>query len=159
MINRAEISDRLREFAKVNYGTMSGLAKALEMKPQALQVYLNGRSVPGFKLQEKLNSLGCDISWLLTGTQQIQNKSSKIRVETSLGGVLEYFIKGKKLDIKKISELTKVDTDLLEKYISNTKPIPLDILITICETTSDISMLDYVFRNSRFKIRWKKGER
>jgi hypothetical protein len=60
------ISDRLRKFAEY-FGSIKDLAEALDMKPPAFQSYLSGRSVPGSNILVKLNSLGCNINWLLTG--------------------------------------------------------------------------------------------
>lgn len=37
------------------------------MQPPALQAYLNGSRKPGTEILQKLNLMGCDINWLLTG--------------------------------------------------------------------------------------------
>lgn len=67
LIEKQAIGDRLRKFAEENFKHHADLAKALEMKPQSLQSYFNGKSVPGGELLSKLIDLGCNVHWLLHG--------------------------------------------------------------------------------------------
>lgn len=57
----------MRDFGLVACGTMKDFAEALQMKPPALQSYLNGRSKPGFPIMNRLLSLGCNLNWLMSG--------------------------------------------------------------------------------------------
>lgn len=61
------IGDRLKQFAKVNFGSVSELAKHMDVLPQSLTAYIANRTTPGNVTQNKLRALGCDIEWLMTG--------------------------------------------------------------------------------------------
>ncbi|MGK9477901.1 hypothetical protein [Melioribacter sp. OK-6-Me] len=64
------IGERLRIFAIEKWGkkgAIKELAASLNMKPQSLYNYLRNESKPGADILLKLNELGCDLSWLLTG--------------------------------------------------------------------------------------------
>jgi SOS-response transcriptional repressor LexA len=60
------IGDRLKQFGE-KYTTLSDYAEALGMSYENLYQYLSGKAKPGFKIQERLRALGCDIEWLMTG--------------------------------------------------------------------------------------------
>lgn len=62
-----EIGNRLRDFGKKNFLSMSAFARAIEMRPQTLNNYLSGEQRPGGILHQRLRALGCDIEWLMTG--------------------------------------------------------------------------------------------
>jgi transcriptional regulator with XRE-family HTH domain len=64
---RVQIAFRLREFGLKKYRTLTDFSKALGVKPQTLNNYVSGKTLPGNKMQDKLNELGCDIGWLITG--------------------------------------------------------------------------------------------
>lgn len=67
-LDKKEIANRLRLFAKARFGKIKGLAEALDMSPPSLQsAYLNGRSIPGPQMLSKLMEAGCNIKWLLWG--------------------------------------------------------------------------------------------
>lgn len=52
---------------------MAEFSRRLELKTaQELYPYLNGKSLPGNKLQSKLRDLGCDIEWLMTGERSVK---------------------------------------------------------------------------------------
>lgn len=67
------IGNRIRVFAKKKYGTLKKLAEAMEISPQQLQQYLNGKREPGSKILAKLLRLGCDINWLLGGSESYES--------------------------------------------------------------------------------------
>lgn len=48
----------LRVFGKERFQSMAGLARALGMKPQSLNPYLQGEKIPGPALMAKLGSIG-----------------------------------------------------------------------------------------------------
>lgn len=64
------IAKRLREFAYSKTDRLKDFAGSLDMSPQTLNSYLSGKISPGSELLIKLSDLGCDIDWLLTGTQK-----------------------------------------------------------------------------------------
>jgi SOS-response transcriptional repressor LexA len=66
-LNGKEVGSRLREFGESNFKSLSKLAERLGMKPQSLQKYLNGTSIPGGEIIARLIDLGCDINWLFYG--------------------------------------------------------------------------------------------
>ncbi len=70
---RLGLGERIRIFAKRKYGTLRGLAKALEIKPQQLQQYVSGKREPSTKILRKLLRIGCDINWLLGGAESLES--------------------------------------------------------------------------------------
>jgi len=86
-LEKAEIANRLREFGMMKFGNMKKLADALEMSQASLHSgYLSGRSIPGAEILVKLNSIGCDILWLLTGKENNESnlKAKIIKLETEI---------------------------------------------------------------------------
>jgi len=69
MDNVSEIGERLKEFAKSNFASVAALERKLNLAPNSLSQYTNGRSKPGAKLLDKLKEVGCDIGWLLYGSE------------------------------------------------------------------------------------------
>lgn len=72
MAEKTMIARRIREFGEKKFKTMAELARQMEMKPQALQSYLDGKSVPGGNILSRLHSLGCDINWLLSSDTELR---------------------------------------------------------------------------------------
>ncbi len=73
-LNKKEVAQNLRLFGYKRFGTMKKFAEALDMNPSTLYSgYLNGRSLPGPVLLVKLIDLGCNINWLLTGRETMNN--------------------------------------------------------------------------------------
>ncbi len=64
---KKEIGERLRQFGQSKFKTVAEFARALGVRPQNLNSYLNGSFTPGNKMEEKLRALGCDIIWLEHG--------------------------------------------------------------------------------------------
>ncbi len=67
------IGNRIRIFAKRKYGTLKSLAVAMNVSPQQLQQYVSGKREPGSKILAKLLRLGCDINWLLGGSESMES--------------------------------------------------------------------------------------
>lgn len=63
------IGDRIKQFAKDKYGSVSGLTREMGIGVTSLANYINGRSRPGAELQEKLRKLGADVEWIMTGKE------------------------------------------------------------------------------------------
>ena len=70
---RIGIGGRIRIFAKRKYGTLKKLAEAMEISPQQLHQYISGKREPGSRILLKLLKLGCDINWLLSGSESIES--------------------------------------------------------------------------------------
>ncbi|MGD8777759.1 MAG: helix-turn-helix transcriptional regulator [Ignavibacteria bacterium] len=70
---RIGIGERIRAFAKRKYGTLKKLAEGMEISPQQLQQYISGKREPGSRILVKLLRLGCDINWLLGGSESIES--------------------------------------------------------------------------------------
>ncbi len=64
---------RIRIFARKKYGSASKLSKELGISPQHLQLYINGKREPGAKILIKFLKIGCDLNWLLGGTEKIES--------------------------------------------------------------------------------------
>ncbi len=70
---RLGMGERIRLFAKRKYGTLKKLAEAMKISPQQLQQYISGKREPGSKILVKLLRLGCDINWLLGGSESLES--------------------------------------------------------------------------------------
>ena len=66
-MNKKEIANRIRLFGEENFEKVKDFAEALDMSNSNLQQYLSGRVSPGVNLLIKLQELGCDTNWVLTG--------------------------------------------------------------------------------------------
>jgi len=62
-----EIGARLRQFGEGKFRSMAEFARALGIRPQNLNQYLSGRQLPGNKMKDRLQELGCDPAWLILG--------------------------------------------------------------------------------------------
>jgi len=67
------IGERIRIFAKRKYNTLKSLADALNISPQQLQQYITNNREPGSKILIKFMKAGCDINWLLGGSESIES--------------------------------------------------------------------------------------
>jgi transcriptional regulator with XRE-family HTH domain len=67
------IGERIRIFAKRKYNTLKSLSDALNISPQQLQQYISKNREPGSKILIKFMKLGCDINWLLGGSESIES--------------------------------------------------------------------------------------
>jgi len=67
------IGERIRIFAKRKYDTLKALAEAMEISPQQLQQYISGNREPGSRILIKFLKLGCDINWLLGGSESLES--------------------------------------------------------------------------------------
>ena len=67
------IGERIRIFAKRKYNTLKSLSDALNISPQQLQQYITNNREPGSKILIKFMKAGCDINWLLGGSESIES--------------------------------------------------------------------------------------
>lgn len=79
MNKHVDIGNRLRQFGEERFGNMKSFAGALGVSVQHLSPYINGKHIPGNKLQDRLRELRCDLTWLITGMtkEEIYKKSEK----------------------------------------------------------------------------------
>ncbi len=122
------IGERLRAFAKERWGeegAIKKLAEALEMKPPSLYNYLNDDSKPGSEFLLKLNNLGCDLSWLLTGKYAKDEKEmvnvpfnylNKLNAEKNLIPYLN------KLKMRVFPIVSKISAGSMKEYFTDFDP-------------------------------------
>jgi transcriptional regulator with XRE-family HTH domain len=67
------IGQRIRIFAKRKYATLKNLAEAMNISPQQLQQYISGNREPGSRILIRFLKLGCDINWLLGGSESLES--------------------------------------------------------------------------------------
>lgn len=67
------IGERIRIFAKRKFNTLKSLSDALNISPQQLQQYITNNREPGSKILIKFMKAGCDINWLLGGSESIES--------------------------------------------------------------------------------------
>jgi len=82
MSEKDAIAARLRGWGLEKFGSLKAFAEALGMSQESLSQYVNGKSLPGNKVQGRLRLLNCDIVWLMTGETQeeIRKKFDDSRV-------------------------------------------------------------------------------
>ena len=72
---KEQIAYRLKVWLEGNFLSINEGIKALGKDPSSFRSsYLNAKSAPGAALLIKLSELGCDITWLLTGTNSEESK-------------------------------------------------------------------------------------
>lgn len=64
---KKEIGERLREFGKTRFGTLTKFEEELGLAKGGLSQYTRGRNALGSNMIIKLKEMGCDIDWLLSG--------------------------------------------------------------------------------------------
>lgn len=70
-IGHAEMAERLRQVIKDDFGTQIALAKAIGVKDGSyLTPYVTGRSMIGSILRKKLEGVGIDVDYVMTGRKQ-----------------------------------------------------------------------------------------
>lgn len=79
-----KIGERLREWGLEKFGSVNAFAEALKIAQSQLSNYLNGRRIPGNKMQDRLRKLGCNITWLMTGETREQLEDGLVRVATKI---------------------------------------------------------------------------
>lgn len=101
ILNKKEIAGRLKLFRREHFDNLtSKLARALDISSQALHSgYLSGRSIPGPELLIRLEKLGCNIIWLLTGEAKIRDN---IDFELSIIAFLELTLRNENETYKEI---------------------------------------------------------
>ena len=154
-----EVADRLREFGKSKFKNFVEFAKALSLKPQSLNSYLVGKTLPGNKLQAKLRDLGCDTNWLLTGKVMgggPDGKSQPLNVTANISGVLEFALLKSGMSIAELATKLSIPQKKLIAYSNGKEAISLELLSRICEVLNNAELLQYSFRKTPFTVVWRK---
>jgi hypothetical protein len=111
-----EQANRFREVIREQFGTQIALAKAIGAKDGSyLTHYVNGRSMIGKILRKKLEAVGIDVDYIITGRRKGEGSCSEKNQELYDQCV------GKILEIQK--KLTELSSDVIEvnKMISSIK--------------------------------------
>jgi hypothetical protein len=111
-----EQANRFREVIREQFGTQIALAKAIGAKDGSyLTHYVNGRSMIGKILRKKLEAVGIDVDYIITGRRKGEGSCSEKNQE-----VYDQCV-GKILEIQK--KLTELSSDVIEvnKMISSIK--------------------------------------
>lgn len=77
-----DFSRRLIEFYNAVSPTQVDFASRLGISPQALQKYFKGGRLPMPEILDKLNKLGCNINWLLSGSGDMINEVKVFKPRT-----------------------------------------------------------------------------
>lgn len=80
-MNKILIGKKLREFLISKFGKLTIAAEKLEMRPQNLNTYLNGEHIPGGKLLNRLNELGCDTEFLFNTKDYYNEETDNSSIE------------------------------------------------------------------------------
>lgn len=64
---KKKIGARIEKFALLKCGSRREFSKLMNMTPQAFNAYLRGYIMPGGEILRRLNELGADLNWILTG--------------------------------------------------------------------------------------------
>ena len=99
---------RLRQYGLEKHKSMAAFARALEIRPQTLQHYLNGRMKLGSKMIDKLHAMGVDIEWLLYGEQRAHaTKFTRclLIIHAETGAVMAHSASSSKMLGKRITQL------------------------------------------------------
>lgn len=111
-----EQANRFREVIREQFGTQIALAKAIGASDGSyLTHYVNGRSMIGKILRKKLEAVGIDVDYIITGRRKGEGSCSEKNQELYDQCV------GKILEIQK--KLTELSSDVIEvnKMISSIK--------------------------------------
>ena len=64
-----EIGKRLRSWALGKYKSLTAFGRALGVSPQVVNDYVGGRKRPGIDMQRKIEALGADMAFIMTGRE------------------------------------------------------------------------------------------
>lgn len=110
-----EIGNRIRNFAISKYGSVSSLARGMDINQSQLQNYIyrkKNQPLPGTEVLLKLSKAGCDINWLLTG-ENVPNEMNKNVSNQLFDKVLKkYGITDSKQLEKILKSLTEIKNNL-----------------------------------------------
>ncbi|KAB2967547.1 helix-turn-helix transcriptional regulator [Zoogloea sp.] len=92
-IDKMAVANRLKQFAISKNLKVKELAEALGMQSSSFQsTYWNGRSLPGAEILLRLEDMGCDTVWLLSGrtTEEAMLRNRISELETQVRALNEH---------------------------------------------------------------------
>lgn len=104
MQNKTEIGQRLKEWIKSTGKKQKDIAAELGISAAQLSQYIIGDYKPGWNFLEKLESIGADSDWIMTGRKKDESTIEKGRV------LAKYFIP-KQYGVNKVIADVKSDDD------------------------------------------------
>jgi transcriptional regulator with XRE-family HTH domain len=97
---------KLKFWAKTNFGTLKNLAEILGFEPENLSTYTKDKREPGAPFLRKIQKLGCDINWLLS--EDDGNAIHESKVEYGMSAELEKLRKENRELKEKLSRINKL---------------------------------------------------
>ncbi len=93
-IDKFAVGNRIRQFIAGKQMKIKDFAEQIGMSAATLQSsYLNGRSLPGAEILLRLEEMGCDTMWLLTGktTDEAKLRARITELESQIKMLNEHF--------------------------------------------------------------------
>lgn len=149
--HKKEVADRLRRIVHNRFHSQAEFARALDMMPQTFNQYLNGRSLPGNVIQERMRLLGIDVQWVMTGRSLEPREAPSITADdpSMVEGIASTlslcFLVQKRYSLSKAAADLHIPKVELQAYAKGEKPIPISLLIRLANTTRDLELLKPLF--------------
>jgi len=99
-----DIGNRLKKYAIDTCYSVAGLERKLKFRPGSLSTYIYGLNKPGGKLLKKLEDVGCNIEWLMTGKKSPQLHSYGKDKNIVNEGSVEYNSKSETAELLKLQD-------------------------------------------------------
>jgi len=115
------VADRLKQFAKLRFGSIANLERGMNMSVRSLSQYVAGNSKPGAVLIERLKNVGCDVEWLLFGDKPDGVVGESISSYPETSDVLEKALRVLMMEwraIKKEIEETRAQLNRIERMVN-----------------------------------------
>jgi transcriptional regulator with XRE-family HTH domain len=114
-LDKKEIAKRFKQYLIEKYGSIEKGAEAINKSSQSLRSnYLSGNSLPGAELISDLIKDGCDINWLLLGTEPLEKASTSADMKVSINKVSKKSeIQGEQNDY--LSEISPEEREVIMK--------------------------------------------
>lgn len=112
--------EKIEFWGKNKFGSLTGLASALDISLQNLSQYVNNKIEPGAKILKKLRKLECDLNWLFDESGSLVKEDTKtirdLYIKNALSEINNSILTSKIEDNKtKIEEIEKLVGILLYK--------------------------------------------
>jgi transcriptional regulator with XRE-family HTH domain len=98
--------EKLRIWAKKNFGSLKKLAEILEFSPVNLSMYAKDKRDPGAPFLRKIRKMGCDINWLLS--EDDGNALHEPKIPYGLNAEIENLRKENRELKEKLSRINKL---------------------------------------------------
>jgi transcriptional regulator with XRE-family HTH domain len=127
---RTEIATRLNDFVSKNFRNSREVAGLLNINESSLSHYINGNRELNPRILRKLNQIGCNIEWLLTGKESPKTINNESPISGKGNTVSN--LQGKNEVVNKIAVSDTVELEVLRekvKYLEDKNKL-LDEIIT-----------------------------